>query len=82
MDIFPHLLIFVAVFGVSIGAIILAWNCSDVVLSIAAMFGYCANIVIIFVTMHSEITGEFLIRCIGIIAFPIGIVLGFWNWPS
>lgn len=46
-----------------------------VVLMVAAGYGWCANIVKLF-GLHG-LSGEMILRVIGIPAFPLGAILGF-----
>jgi len=43
---------------------------------LAAIYGYGANIMALINMMNSPITGEFIIRGIGIFVFPLGIIMG------
>ena len=48
-----------------------------IILWLAAIGGWVANIVKIFGTADDPITAFFIIRCIGVFAAPLGAVLGF-----
>ena len=48
-----------------------------ILLWLAAAGGWIANLVKIFVSAGDPITGFFIVRCIGVIAAPVGVVLGY-----
>ena len=45
---------------------------------IAAIYGWIANIVDIIHTVSDPITAMFILRCFGIIAAPLGAILGYF----
>lgn len=49
-----------------------------VLIWLAAVGGWIANIVKIVGTISDPITGMFILRCVGIIAAPLGAVLGYF----
>ena len=40
-------------------------------------YGYIENILTIFHNVHAVITGEFILRVIGIFVAPLGVLMGF-----
>lgn len=40
-------------------------------------FGWVSNIMIIAAKFHSDITTEIVLRIIGVVVFPLGIILGY-----
>ena len=49
-----------------------------VLIWLAAVGGWIANIVKIVGMISDPITGMFILRCVGIIAAPLGAVLGYF----
>lgn len=49
-----------------------------VVILVAAVWGWIANVVSIIGTVSDPITGMFVLRCVGIFVAPLGSVLGFF----
>ena len=49
----------------------------------ASLYGYCANVVMFFayfgISTKKQVA-KTLIRLIGIFIFPVGIMLGYWNF--
>lgn len=50
--------------------------CLYIALVIACLYGYVMNIVAIFQTLSDPISGLFIARCVGVIAAPLGALLG------
>lgn len=49
----------------------------------AGLYGYCANVVMFFADFGlstKKQAAKTLIRAIGIFIFPVGIMLGYWNF--
>lgn len=44
----------------------------------AAIIGWCMNIWKIAMALNEPITGLFVFRCIGVVAAPIGAILGYF----
>lgn len=53
-----------------------AWGVGFILLALACIVGWIANIVQIFGMMSAPVTGMFLFKIAGIFFFPIGIILG------
>lgn len=49
---------------------------SLVALVVAAIYGWINNIVIIYNTVSDPITGEFVLRCLGVAIAPLGAIMG------
>ena len=45
---------------------------------LASIIGYIMNIAGIVHTINNPLTGMFIFRCIGIFAFPLGCILGYF----
>ena len=48
-----------------------------VLIYLAMLVGWVVNIIKIVNTINHDITGMFVFRCVGIILFPVGSILGF-----
>ena len=46
--------------------------------AILGVTGWVMNLITVFHTANDPITGTFILRCVGIIAFPIGAILGWF----
>lgn len=53
---------------------ILAW----VTFFCAFIYGYVCNVIAIFDTLNSPVTGLFIARCVGVLAAPLGAILGYF----
>lgn len=49
-----------------------------IALFIAFIYGYVSNIISIIHTLSDPITGLFIARCFGVVAAPLGAVLGYF----
>ena len=49
-----------------------------VCVNIAAVGGWIANISKVVATVADPITGMFVLRCVGIVVAPLGVVLGYF----
>jgi hypothetical protein len=49
-----------------------------VILILAAIGGWIANVVAIVVTVNDPVSGMFILRCVGVFVAPLGSVLGFF----
>ena len=54
----------------------IAFVCGYIVVLIAAFVGWVLNLVTVVGMIGGDITGEFVVRCVGVIAVPLGAVLG------
>jgi hypothetical protein len=46
-------------------------------LTIAGAIGWILNIKAIVLIVNNPVTGMFILRCVGVIIFPLGMVLGY-----
>ena len=49
-----------------------------VLVFLIGFIGWCMNIGAIVSTINHPITGMFIFRCIGVVAAPLGAILGFF----
>lgn len=59
--------------GLGLAAIV-AWS----LFIIAFVYGYVCNVIAIFQTMTDPITGMFIARLVGVLAAPLGAILGYF----
>lgn len=45
---------------------------------VAGAIGWCMNIATIISSISDPITGMFIFRCFGVVAFPLGAILGYF----
>lgn len=45
---------------------------------VAGAIGWCMNIATIISSISDPITGMFIVRCFGVVAFPLGAILGYF----
>lgn len=55
-------------------ALVVVW----IALILAGVYGYISNIVDIINMVNDPITGMFILRCVGIVVFPLGAILGYF----
>lgn len=55
-------------------ALIVVW----IALILAGVYGYISNIVDIISMVNDPITGMFILRCVGIVVYPLGAILGYF----
>lgn len=49
-----------------------------ITLIIAFFYGYVCNVIAIFHALNDPITGLFVARCVGVLAAPLGAILGYF----
>jgi prepilin-type N-terminal cleavage/methylation domain-containing protein len=48
-----------------------------VLVILAGTGGWVANVIKLMATLSDPLTGSFILRCVGVLFFPIGAVMGF-----
>lgn len=56
----------------------IGWALFWIAFGIATAVGWVINIVHILNHLHDPMTGEFIVRIVGIIATPIGAIMGYF----
>ena len=61
------------------GFTIWGWDGIFILLLPFAVWGYIWNIVKIIgaLQLHDPVTGMFMLRCIGVLVLPLGVIMGF-----